>query len=206
MDIDGLLSLLRGIEAGKIRITARDLTEPSPLALEVLSARPYAFLDDAPLEERRTQAVLARRWIAPEAAAELGQLDPEAVAAVRAEAWPEATNADELHDALVWLSFLTGPEVDTGPTWSQWLAELARERRVAKLVTPAATLWIAAERMADFRAVWPDAALEPPAARAADAAPRPRPRRRAARHRGHPHHPLGDDQPAFRRGPAGGRA
>ena len=105
MDIDGLLALLRGIESGKIRITARDLTEPSPLALEVLSARPYAFLDDAPLEERRTQAVLARRWIAPEAAAELGQLDPEAVAAVRAEAWPEATNADELHDALVWLEF-----------------------------------------------------------------------------------------------------
>ena len=69
----------------------------------MLSARPYAFLDDAPLEERRTQAVLARRWIAPEAAAELGQLDAEAVAAVRAEAWPEATNADELHDALVWL-------------------------------------------------------------------------------------------------------
>src|SRR6185369_420493 len=106
-----------GIEADNIRITARDLTEPSPLALEVLSARPYAFLDDAPLEERRTQAVLARRWIAPEAASELGQLDPEAVDAVRTEAWPEAANADELHDALVWLSFLTEPEADAGPTW-----------------------------------------------------------------------------------------
>src|SRR5262249_46281424 len=122
MDIDGLLRLLRDIESGRIRITARDLTEPSPLALEVLSARPYAFLDDAPLEERRTQAVLARRWIAPEAASELGQLDPEAVAAVRAEAWPEATNADELHDALVWLSFLTEREADAGAGWSNWLA------------------------------------------------------------------------------------
>src|SRR5439155_18733302 len=126
MDLDGLLSLLRGIEAGKIKITARDLTEPSPLALEVLSARPYAFLDDAPLEERRTQAVLARRWIAPETAAELGRLDADAVAAVRAEAWPEAANADELHDALVWLSFLTEDEASAAPGWSEWLDALSR--------------------------------------------------------------------------------
>src|SRR4029077_19769799 len=67
MDIDGLERLLKAIEAGDVRIVACDLTEPSPLALEVLSARPYAFLDDAPLEERRTQAVMARRWLAPEA-------------------------------------------------------------------------------------------------------------------------------------------
>ena len=83
MDIDGLERLLRGIESGEIRVVARDLTEPSPLALEVLSARPYAYLDDAPLEERRTQAVMSRRWLAPEDAAELGRLDPEAIARVR---------------------------------------------------------------------------------------------------------------------------
>ena len=75
--------------SGEIRVVARDLTQPSPLALEVLSARPYAYLDDAPLEERRTQAVMARRWLAPESAAELGRLDPEAIARVRAEAWPD---------------------------------------------------------------------------------------------------------------------
>jgi len=161
MDLDGLLRLLRGIESGAIRVTARDLTEPSPLALEVLSARPYAFLDDAPLEERRTQAVLARRWIAPEAAAELGRLDADAVAAVRAEAWPDATNADELHDALVWLSFLTDEEARAASGWSGWLSELSRDRRVARLETPTATLWIAAERIADFKAVWPEATLKP---------------------------------------------
>ena len=60
MDIDGLERVLKGIESGSIRVVARDLTQPSPLALEVLSARPYAYLDDAPLEERRTQAVMAR--------------------------------------------------------------------------------------------------------------------------------------------------
>ncbi len=79
--------------------STRDLTQPSPLALEVLTARPYAYLDDAPLEERRTQAVMARRWLAPEQASELGRLDPEAIERVRAEAWPDAVNADELHDA-----------------------------------------------------------------------------------------------------------
>ena len=65
MDIEGLEQLLRGLEAGSIRVITRDLTEPSPLATEVLAARPYAYLDDAPLEERRTQAVMARRWLEP---------------------------------------------------------------------------------------------------------------------------------------------
>src|SRR6059058_4953323 len=103
MDLAGLERLLKRIEAGGIRIVARDLTEPSPLALEVLSARPYAYLDDAPLEERRTQAVMGRRWLAPEDAAELGRLDVHAIERVRQEAWLEAVNRDELHDALAWL-------------------------------------------------------------------------------------------------------
>ena len=102
MDIEGFEQLLRGLEGGTIRVIARDLTEPSPLALEVLSARPYAFLDDAPLEERRTQAVMSRRWLDPESAADIGKLDPDAIQRVRDEAWPDATNADELHDALSW--------------------------------------------------------------------------------------------------------
>ena len=84
MDIAGLERLLAGLESGAIRVVARDLTEPSPLALEVLSARPYAFLDDAPLEERRTQAVMSRRWLDPETASDLGRLDAEAIARVRA--------------------------------------------------------------------------------------------------------------------------
>src|ERR1700736_11651 len=95
MDIDSFENVLRRLESGAIRVVAKDLTEPSPLALEALSARPYAYLDDAPLEERRTQAVMARRWIDPESAADIGKLDPEAIDRVRAEAWPDATTPDE---------------------------------------------------------------------------------------------------------------
>src|SRR5262245_60700706 len=127
MDIEGLERILAELESGTIQVVARDLTEPSPLALEVLSDRPYAFLDDAPLEERRTQAVMSRRWLAPEAASDLGRLDSEAIVRVRGEAWPEAANADELHDALVWLGFLTVAEAETGSGWSAWLDSLARD-------------------------------------------------------------------------------
>ena len=125
MDADGLERLLKGIESGAVRVVTRDLTQPSPLALEVLTARPYAYLDDAPLEERRTQAVMARRWLAPEQASELGRLDAEAIERVRGEAWPDAANADELHDGLVWLGFLTEDEVRGG----RRLARLARRAR-----------------------------------------------------------------------------
>ncbi len=100
MDAPGWLRVLREIESGAIDVVARDLAAPSPLAAEALSARPYAFLDDAPLEERRTQAVRARRYDDPEDADALGRLDPEAIAAVRAEAWPRPRDADEMHEAL----------------------------------------------------------------------------------------------------------
>ncbi|HEY7599467.1 MAG TPA: helicase-related protein, partial [Candidatus Limnocylindrales bacterium] len=173
MDIAGLERLLARLEAGEVGVVTRDLTEPSPLALEVLSARPYAYLDDAPLEERRTQAVMSRRWLAPEEAADLGRLDPEAIARVRSEAWPDASNADELHDALVWLGFLSEEEVQAGPGWGEWLGALARERRVAQLHRPGATLWVAAERLPQFQALWSGATLDPTigAAAAADWSP-----------------------------------
>ena len=121
-EVEGLEHLLKGIEAGEVEVVTRELTQPSPLALEVLTARPYAYLDDAPLEERRTQAVMARRWLAPEEASDLGRLDPEAIARVKAEIWPDAANADELHDALVWLGFLTETEVNRQEGWRGWLA------------------------------------------------------------------------------------
>ena len=161
MDVEGLERLLKAIEAGSVRTMARDLTQPSPLALEVLSARPYAFLDDAPLEERRTQAVMARRWISPEDASDLGRLDPEAIARVRGEAWPDAENADELHDALVWLGFLTDAEVMAEPRWCGWLKDLAAMKRAGRLEMGGVTLWISAERAAQFRALWPLAKIEP---------------------------------------------
>ena len=161
MDIDGLEHLLKRLESNDIRLETRDLTEPSPLALEVLSARPYAYLDDAPLEERRTQAVMGRRWLAPEQATDLGRLDPEAIARVREEAWPEAANPDELHDALVWLGFLTAEEASASNQWSAWLDDLAKQKRTTRLELPTTTLWVTAERLPQFQALWPDAKSHP---------------------------------------------
>ena len=140
MDLHGLKRLLHGLETGAIGVVARDLTEPSPLALEVLSARPYAYLDDAPLEERRTQAVMSRRWLDPETAADIGRLDAQAIARVQREAWPEATNADELHDALLWLGFITAQEAAKETGWEQWLAELAGQRRAGVFASPGSNL------------------------------------------------------------------
>jgi ATP-dependent Lhr-like helicase len=160
MDIDGLEALLRELEAGRIAVLARDLTEPSPLALEILAARPYAFLDDAPLEERRTQAVLARRWIDPAAAADIGRLDPEAIARVRSEVWPRPRSADELHDALLGMGFLAARELDGEPDWAPLVAELTGSARAVMLVPrPAGTppLLVAAERLPQFDAVLPAA-------------------------------------------------
>ncbi len=161
MDIDGLEALLRALESGAVAVVARDVTEPSPLALEVLSARPYAFLDDAPLEERRTQAVLSRRWLDPEAAGDLGALDPSAIARARAEAWPDATDADELHDALCWLTFMTEAETAKRADWAGWVTSLAASRRAARLSSDGATLWVAAERLTLLQAVLPGAPPDP---------------------------------------------
>ncbi|HUK90991.1 MAG TPA: DEAD/DEAH box helicase, partial [Blastocatellia bacterium] len=173
MDIEGLESLLRAIEAGQIEIVTREMTEPSPLAQEILSARPYAFLDDAPLEERRTQAVMSRRWFDPATASDLGALDQSAIDRVREEAWPDVESPDELHDALMQLGFLTEREMETGTYlsstercpndkaaddsqnqrderdaggWPSYLQPLIRDRRVTCLHTghPGPLLWVAA--------------------------------------------------------------
>ena len=151
MDVDGFEAVLRRLESGDIRVVARDLTEPSPLALEALNARPYAYLDDAPLEERRTQAVMSRRWLDPESAADIGKLDPEAIARVRAEAWPDAATPDELHDALLWLTFLTDEERRSNTEWPALMHALAEQGRVAKVSWQHAIIWIATERRALFQ-------------------------------------------------------
>jgi ATP-dependent Lhr-like helicase len=149
MDVDRFEDVLRRLEAGDIRVVARDLTEPSPLALEALNARPYAYLDDAPLEERRTQAVMSRRWLDPESAADIGKLDPEAIARVRAEAWPDAATPDELHDALLWLTFLTDEERRSNAAWPALMDALAADGRVVRL-PGGQVLWVATERRALF--------------------------------------------------------
>jgi len=169
MDIEGLERLLERLEKGEVHVTPCDLTQPSPLALEALTTRPYAYLDDAPLEERRTQAVMARRWQDPQSASDLGRLDPEAIARVRLEAWPDPVKAEELHDALLLLGFLAEDEAKADPGWRDWLAALAKEKRVARLKTGSASLWIPAERLNQFRAIWPNAPLEPDIAAPPDA-------------------------------------
>jgi ATP-dependent Lhr-like helicase len=150
MDVEGLENILRKIEAGEIEVVARDLTEPSPLALEILGARPYAYLDDVPLEERRTQAVMARRWLDPQTASDLGKLDADAIRRAVEELRPEARNADELHDALMSFGFLSAKEVSQWPDFFDTLLEQKRATRMAGVAC-------AAERLPEFQAIFPSA-------------------------------------------------
>jgi ATP-dependent helicase Lhr and Lhr-like helicase len=127
MDLDRLRDVLERIEKGTIQVHTRDTTEPSPFSHEVLNAKPYAFLDDAPLEERRTRALSLRRTL-PEQQRDLGKLDADAIARVVAEARPAPRNADELHDALV--GMVAAPVEDR---WEPLLEELLRAGRAARV-------------------------------------------------------------------------
>ena len=130
LDIDRLKELLREIEQGSVEMHFIDTPEPSPLSHEVLNGKPFTFLDDAPLEERRTQAVAMRRGIDPSLIAE-----PEAAAIerVRQEVAPAPRDADELHDVLSWLVAMPARE-----EWRDWFSELTeRSRARAIFVEPA---------------------------------------------------------------------
>ncbi|MGH8589973.1 MAG: Lhr family helicase, partial [Gammaproteobacteria bacterium] len=161
MDIEGLERLLGEIARGETRVIARDLTEPSPLAQEILNAKPYAFLDDAPLEERRTRAVASRRWLDPASAADLGRLDPEAIERVRRETSPEAESTDELHDALLTLGFLHEAEAEAGEgAWPRLFAELRAAGRATVLTADGLRLWVAVERLPEILALCPEAVTD----------------------------------------------
>jgi len=148
MDVEGFLAVLRGLRDGSIRKVAVDTREPSAFARGILNVMPYGFLDDAPLEERRTQAVSARHRIDAETADTLGALDPEAVARVRAEAWPQPENAEEVHEALLWMGYVTDAEARDSD-WIPWLDELRTERRVVR----ADDVWRAVEAPEDPKVV-----------------------------------------------------
>src|SRR5262249_23305689 len=128
MDVDGLHEVLAGIDSGSIRTVAVETAAPSQMAHELLNAYPYAFLDDAPLEERRARAVDLRRTDAS-LAQRMGALDQAAIDEVRAQAWPDLRDADELHDALEGLVWL--PTTDVAAAWQPWLDELIATRRAA---------------------------------------------------------------------------
>ncbi len=163
MDSDSWIALLRRIEQGDVQLIARDLPAPSPLAAEILNAKPYAYLDDAPIEERRTQAVLNRRWTDPSSADDLGALDADAIDSVRDEAWPQAHNADEMHEALTGLACITEAEARNEEGWSAWLGSLAESGRATRVrIADGEALWLPAERLTCFQALYPDAPFEPP--------------------------------------------
>ena len=153
MDLAGLGRLLEDIRTGRVRTVAVDTPEASPFAAEILNANPFAFLDPAPLEERRARAVRMRRSLPPELDSE-AVLDPGAIAQAAAEAAPLVRDADELHDALLTLGALRETS-----DWSDWFAELEAGRRAATISVSGGRLWVAAERLGLARAVWPEAPL-----------------------------------------------
>jgi len=155
MDIDGLRDLLRGIETGQIRVEVRDTTEPSVLAHEILNGQPFTFLDDAPLEERRSRAVPLPRGL-PVEAHELGRLDPGAIERVAAQARPEPRDPDELHDLLMTV-LAHRPAVG----WQDMFQSLAGAARAVTVQSPAGPLWCAVERRPAVAALFPGAPVTP---------------------------------------------
>ncbi len=142
MDLDGLTRVLQAIDDGDIRTVAIDNPEPSPFSHEILNANPYAFLDDAPLEERRARAVQLRGSLRTDFVGGAGILDPAAIAQISAEAWPEARDADELHDALLTLITLLPT-----PAWQKYFEELRATRRASIHIRGERAFWIATERL-----------------------------------------------------------
>ncbi|MBI1731189.1 MAG: DEAD/DEAH box helicase [Gammaproteobacteria bacterium] len=165
MDITGLVKLLADIERGHARVHVRDLSGPSPLAQEILTARPYAFLDDAPAEERRTRAVAARNFADPLLAGELARLDPQAIDEVRRNAWPDAADPEELHDALLLSGIIDESELGETrrnlPAWREYLQPLIAQRRATIITVGRRRYWGCAERLAQVHAVFASGALEP---------------------------------------------
>jgi ATP-dependent Lhr-like helicase len=172
MDIQGLKDLLRGMASGEIRVLAVDTPVPSQFSHEILNANPYAYLDDAPLEERRARAVEMRRVLPESVLQEVGKLDPGAIEQVRREAWPDVRDADELHDVLHTLVALPedfssvsplGERVDEAypqagnPGWATFFTKLAAEGRAGIASVSERRYWVATERARSFLALFPGA-------------------------------------------------
>jgi ATP-dependent helicase Lhr and Lhr-like helicase len=162
MDVEGLKTLLNGLASGRIRCIAVDTPVPSQFSHEILNANPYAFLDDAPLEERRARAVQMRRMLPESVLEEVGGLDQSAIAKVREEAWPDVRDPDELHDVLHTLVAL--PEARANLTNGEWefhFQRLVMEGRAARAHFADQTYWVAAERSQTFSILFPEAKFDP---------------------------------------------
>jgi ATP-dependent helicase Lhr and Lhr-like helicase len=164
MDLDGLRVLLQTIADGKIRTLAIDTPVPSPMTHEILNANPYAYLDDAPLEERRARAVSLRRTD-PDLARGIGALDQAAIDTVRAQAWPDVRDAEEFHDVLLGLGIFP---VEAASAWRPYAQTLVQDGRatVARWhldgTSPLYSVYVAAERLALLRLVNPEVVCQPP--------------------------------------------
>jgi ATP-dependent Lhr-like helicase len=174
LDIEGLSEVLRGIEQGRIRCLAVDTPVPSQFSHEILNANPYAYLDDAPLEERRARAVEMRRVLPASVLEEVGALDRAAIAQVQREAWPDVRDADELHDVLHTLVMMPvesgehsafssqleaqGPQIIGD--WGLFFDRLQLENRAFVAEAAGKQYWIAAERGGFFRVLHPEARAE----------------------------------------------
>jgi ATP-dependent Lhr-like helicase len=176
MDIEGLDRVLDGIADGRIRCLAVDTPQPSHFSHEILNANPYAYLDDAPLEERRARAVEMRRVLPDAVLGEIGRLDPDAIAEVCEDAWPDVRDAEELHDTLLTLIAipagsmtaaqgshrLAAKRQESLPVWGNFFSQLAQEHRATRVRVGSEIYWVAAERMRLFAQIFPGAALESP--------------------------------------------
>jgi ATP-dependent Lhr-like helicase len=182
MDIDGLRRVLAAIADGSIRCLSVDTPVPSQFSHEILNANPYAYLDDAPLEERRARAVSMRRTLPEAVLTEIGGLDPQAIEQVRREAWPDVRDADELEDTLETLVALREDYLPSCATdilavtdhgqnvrgtlgervavqWGRFFAELASTRRAARALNQGVTYWVPASRARAFAVIYPGAAF-----------------------------------------------
>jgi ATP-dependent Lhr-like helicase len=170
MDVAGLKVLLEHIADGRIRCVAVETPVPSQFSHEILNANPYAYLDDAPLEERRARAVEMRRMLPEAVLSEIGRLDPVAIAAVREEAWPDVRDADELHDVLLELTALpehsSTERIATKPiaAWADHFVALAASGRAIRARSGERSYWLAAEKTKTFAAIFPDSSFDSPAA------------------------------------------
>jgi ATP-dependent Lhr-like helicase len=176
MDIGGLDRLLRGIADGRITCLAVDTPQPSQFSHEILNANPYAYLDDAPLEERRARAVEMRRVLPDAVLGEIGRLDPAAIDEVSEDAWPDVRDAEELHDALLTLIAIpAGPRAlgqsstrvfarlqESMPGWNTFFGQLTEERRATRARVATELFWVAVERMRAFAQIFPAAEFESP--------------------------------------------
>jgi len=158
MDLDGLIALLEALHDRRVETTAIDTPEPSPFSHEILNSNPYAYLDDAPLEERRARAVQMRRTLPADYAEGAAALDPEAIKTVSAEAWPPMRDPDELHEALSDLCLMPAQEGELATLF----ASLVEARRATGATIEGREFWVPAERVELVLRAYPDAAIHRP--------------------------------------------